>query len=74
MNSVPKHTMDNKKVWAMELTRDHIRKLSDSFLLRHQQRIEANRDITKLLLKTAFFACFFHEIMKIKPKVAFFMA
>jgi hypothetical protein len=59
MNSVPKHTMDNKKVWAMELTRDHIRELSDSFLLRHQQMIEANRDITKLSSKTAFFRDFF---------------
>jgi hypothetical protein len=42
--------MDNKKVWAMELTRYYIRELSDSFLLRHQQMMEANRDITKLSL------------------------
>jgi hypothetical protein len=34
MNSVPKHTMGNNKVWAMELTMVHIRELSDSLLLR----------------------------------------
>jgi hypothetical protein len=59
MNSVPKHTMDNKKVWAMELTRDYIKELSDSFLLMHQQMIEANRDITKLSLKNGGFCVLF---------------
>jgi hypothetical protein len=29
MNSVPKLTMDIKKVWAMEVDRDSIKKLSD---------------------------------------------
>jgi hypothetical protein len=33
MISVPMLTMDIKRIWAMELTRDHIKKLRDSILL-----------------------------------------
>jgi hypothetical protein len=39
-------TMDVKRVWAMEPTRNKIKELSVSIPLRHQLMKEANRDMT----------------------------
>jgi hypothetical protein len=36
MSSVPKLTMDIKRMWAIKPTRDYIKALSDSILLRLQ--------------------------------------
>jgi hypothetical protein len=55
MNSVPMLTMDIKRIWAMELTRDYIKELRDSILLSLQLVIRANRDITGFLGKTSLF-------------------
>jgi hypothetical protein len=47
MNSMLIITMDIKRVWAMEPTRDNIKELSVSIPLRHQLMKEANIDMTK---------------------------
>jgi hypothetical protein len=54
MDVVAMLTMDIKRIWTMELTRDCIKKLSDSILLTLQLMIEANRHMTRFLVKTAF--------------------
>jgi hypothetical protein len=40
-------TMDIKRVWAKEPTRDNIKELSVSIPLRHQLMKEANREMPK---------------------------
>jgi hypothetical protein len=47
MTSVLILTMDIKRVWAMEPTRDNIKELCIYIPLRHQLMQEANRDMTK---------------------------
>jgi hypothetical protein len=42
MNPVPKLTMDIKRVWTMEHTRDYIKELNDFIHIRHKLMIEAN--------------------------------
>jgi hypothetical protein len=51
MNSVPMITMDIKRIWAMELTRDHIKELRDSIFLIRQLVVGANRDMARFLGK-----------------------
>jgi hypothetical protein len=41
MNPVPKLTMDIKRVWTMEHTRD-IKEMNDFIHIRHKLMIEAN--------------------------------
>jgi hypothetical protein len=44
-------TMDIKRIWAMELTRDHIKELRDSIFLSLQLVIGSNRDMAIFLEK-----------------------
>jgi hypothetical protein len=48
-------TMDIKRIWAMELTRDHIKELRDSIFLILQLVIGANRNMARFVGKNAFF-------------------
>jgi hypothetical protein len=59
MSSVSKLTMDIKRTWAMEPTRDNIKELSDYILLRLPLVVDVYRDKTRFLVKTAFFLAFF---------------
>jgi hypothetical protein len=59
MSSVPKLTMDIMRIWPMEPIRDNIKELSDSILLRLQLVVEVYRDMTRFLVKNAFFLAFF---------------
>jgi hypothetical protein len=51
-------TMGIKRIWAMELFRDHIKELRDSILLSLQLVIGANRDMTRFLEKKLRYPCF----------------
>jgi hypothetical protein len=55
-------TMDIKRIWAMELTRDQIKEPRDSIFLSLQLVIEANRDMARFLGKTCVFSVFKNEI------------
>jgi hypothetical protein len=59
MSSVPKITMDIKRTWPMEPTRDNIKELSDSILLRLPPVVDVYKNKTRFLVKTAFFLAFF---------------
>jgi hypothetical protein len=59
MCSVPKLTMDIKRTWAMEPTRDNIKELNDYILLRLPLVVDVYRDKTGFLVKTAIFLAFF---------------
>jgi hypothetical protein len=51
--------MDIMRIWTMEPIRDYIKELSDSILLRLQLVVEVYRDMTRFLVKNAFFLAFF---------------
>jgi hypothetical protein len=55
-------TMDIRRIWAMELTRDHIKELRDSIFLRLQLAIGANIDMARFLGKNCVFGIFNNEI------------
>jgi hypothetical protein len=64
MNPVPKLTMDIKRVWAMEHTRDYNKELNDFIHIRHKLMIEANWNMSKFVVKTAIFHNFFVKLRK----------